>query len=448
MKRCTILILLTVFSKLAVSQETNDVKVKGIIRDSKSKMPLAAKIKIIYKDSQFEVQETTAQGDGSFELKTFQKNFVLQAKADGYIVSNVMMNLENPLITAIVEVEVPLVLSSRPKSNQYIVEFKEKKQSETTNKEPHNKQIFQALDAVDGKAIAANFRLIGSDRNEIINTKTSVEESIFEHNFIKKDNVLLEVTADGYQKFLDNVVIDKFDEIAHENTAKLIKSVSFLNLLIVIKNKNKTELSSVSVVENSTQKAVKLSIHGDLYVGMLEIDKNYHIKVNAKDTEEVTKDFMALEGVNQIMIIPEPLQKAPESQTKSEVETKVVQVEKKAFKPESKAVNLEMQTIFFDQSSTVLKQESKEILEQISKKMLELPEIKVEITGHTDNIGDIRQNLYLSEFRARVISSYLFNKGIKNDRILLKGDGSKQPNTGNDTEENRQKNRRAELRFY
>jgi flagellar motor protein MotB len=429
MKRCTLmLIFLTMFGTLAVSQENKDVIVKGVIRDLKNKMPLAAQIRIIYKDSQLEIQETTAKGDGSFELKTFQKNFILQTKADGYIVSNVMMNLENPLIPALAVIEVPLVLSSRPKSNQYIVEFKEKKQGETANKEAHNKQIFQALDAVDGKLIAANFRLIGSDRSEIMNIKTSVEESVFEHDFTKKDNLLLEVTADGYQKFLDNVVIDKFDEIAHENTAKLIKSVSFLNLVVIIKNRNKGEVPNVSLVENTSQKAIKLSNNsGDLYFGMLEIGKSYHIKVNIKDTEEITKDFVALEGVNQIMIIPESL-------TKSEVETKVLQVEKMAFKPESKAMNFEMQTIFFDQSSTVLK--------------LESPDVKVEITGHTDNIGDTRQNLYLSEFRAKVISSFLFNKGIKNDRILLKGDGSKQPNTGNDTEENRQKNRRAELRFY
>jgi outer membrane protein OmpA-like peptidoglycan-associated protein len=42
----------------------------------------------------------------------------------------------------------------------------------------------------------------------------------------------------------------------------------------------------------------------------------------------------------------------------------------------------------------------------------------------------------------------MFNKGIKDNQITLKGDGSKQPNAENSTEENRQKNRCAELRFY
>jgi outer membrane protein OmpA-like peptidoglycan-associated protein len=444
MKRCTlVLILLALINRVSVGQETKNVTVKGIVRDLKTKMPLAAQIKIIYADSNIEIQETIAKGDGSFELKTLQKNCVLQAKADGYIVSNVMMNLENLIITTSVVVEIPLVLSSKSKNNRYIVEFTEKKQGEVIEKEPHSKQVFQALNAVDGSAIAAKFRLIGSDRSDIVNTKTSLEESIFEHSFMKKDNVLLEVTADGYQKFLGNVVIDKFDEIAHENTAKLIKSVSFLNLLIVIKNK--AALQNVEIFDNSTQKPVKISRNGDLYFTMLEIDKNYQIKVNNTETGEVLKDFIALEGINQIIINIESKPKAAET---AQAE-KNVQLEKQAFKSEKKTATWEgVETIYFDQSSCSLKQDAKGILEQISKKMLESPEMKVEIIGHTDNIGDIRQNQYLSEFRAKVISSFLFNKGVKTDRILLKGNGNQNSSTSNETEENRQKNRRAELRFF
>lgn len=444
MKRCTlVLILLALICRVSMGQETKNVTIKGIVRDLKNKMPLAAQVKVIYADANIDAQEIITKGDGSFELKALQKNCILQAKADGYIVSNVMMNLENLIITTSVVVEMPLVLSSKSKNNRYIVEFTEKKQGEAIQKEPHSKQVFQALDAVDGSAIAAQFRLIGSDRSDIVNTKTSKEESIFEHSFMKKDNVLLEVTAEGYQKFLGNLVIDKFDEIAHQNTAKLIKSVSFLNLLVVIKNK--TDLQSVELFDSSTQKPVKLSKNGDLYFSMLEIDKNYQIKVNNRETGEVLKDFMALEGINQIIINVESKPKAAEiAQT-----DKNIQLEKQAFKTEKKSAAWEgVETIYFDQSSCTLKQDAKGILEQISKKMLESPEMKVEIIGHTDNIGDIRQNQYLSEFRAKVIYSFLFNKGVKTDRILLKGNANQSPSTSNETEENRQKNRRAELRFF
>ena len=93
-----------------------------------------------------------------------------------------------------------------------------------------------------------------------------------------------------------------------------------------------------------------------------------------------------------------------------------------------------------------MKPESKQILEEISKQLLDTPDVNIEITGYADNVGDARQNQYLSEFRAKVISNFLFNKGIKDNRIKLKGDGGKKADS--DTEEAKQRNRRAELRFY
>ena len=121
-------------------------------------------------------------------------------------------------------------------------------------------------------------------------------------------------------------------------------------------------------------------------------------------------------------------------------------MEKQAFTAEKKTVSLENKTLFFDQSSYVLKPEAKQVLEEISKQLLDSPNINIEITGYADNVGDVRQNQYLSEFRAKVISSFLFNKGINDKRIKLKGDGGKKAES--DSEDARQRNRRVELKFY
>ncbi len=438
------------FSTFAVGQESKNITISGIIKDLKTKMPLVAKIEIIYTDLQYDSQEVTTKTDGSFEVKVLPKQLILHVKTDNYIVSNVLMNL-NSLTAPSVQTEIYLIFDSKKKINQMLLEFASLK-NETEKKIKKNKQVFQAIDAIDGKSIAAQFRLIGSIKNEICNTKTSDETPVFEYNFTKKDNVLLEVTADSYQKIWSDILIEDFDEIVHENTAKLIKKIAFINLLLLNKNGVKPNNVNVFEINSNGLKPIELSKKGDLYFGMLTLGSSYKIAINSKKSGEITKEFVAIEGVNQVVIEietknPEIIaQVAPKAFT--EIETKVVQIEKQNFVPEKKEVNLEVQTIFFEQSSTVLNKNSKEMLEEISKKMLESPELKIEITGHTDNIGDTRQNLYLSEFRAKVICNFLFNKGIKMDRILPKGNGSKEPSSTNETEENRQKNRRAELRFY
>ena len=449
MKRCSlILIYLTIFTTLAKGQENKNIIIKGIVNDQKSKMPLSAQIKIIYAEVELGIKDSKSKADGSFQIEALPKRLILQAKVNGYIVSNVMMDLQN-LSESTVLVEIPLVLNHSTKINEVLIDFATKK-NEIEKKVKQNKQVFQAVDAIDGRNINAQFKLMEVNKNEPIIVKTTNEAPVFEHNFFKKDTVLVEVNAKNYQKFLSIISINDFDETVHENTAKLIKNISFLNLFI----KNEAQLQNINIFElsNSTQKQIGLAKNGSLYFGNLITDNKYKITINTSLAKEITKEFTATEGVNQIVIAlepkPEKIVLTVKPPTTTESNTKVVQVEKQAYQPEAKTVNLEAQTIYFEQSSCMLSDNSRAVLEKISKKMLESPNINIEITGHTDNIGDIRQNLYLSEFRAKVISNYLHNKGIKEHRITVKGDGSKQPNSGNDTEESRQKNRRAELRFY
>lgn len=451
MKSCLLLLtFLTIFTTSAMSQENQTVTLKGIIRDHKSKMPLAAQIKIIYADSQLSTQEANAKGDGSFEIKTLPKQCVFQAKTDGYIVSNVLMNLENlSEITAVAEI--PLVFNGKSKINQLLLEFSEQKKAKEDEQDkgiPKNKQVFQAVDALENKAIPAQFRLTGTYKNNIINKATSRESTVFDHNFTDREHLMVEVAAEGYQNFLSEIDIETFDETVHENTAKLIKKISFLNLII----KNESELQNANVFEMSggTPKQIVLSKSNNMYLGQLKTGGNYKVAINSNTNKEVIREFLAVEGVNQVMIVLESKQKKQTAFTNGNIsvsaETKVVQLEKKAFSTEKKTFNLEQKTLFFDQSSCVLKPESKQVLEEISKQLIDSPDVNIEITGYADNVGDVRQNQYLSEFRAKVISNFLFNKGIKDNRIKLKGDGGKKAET--DTEDARQQNRRAELRFY
>ena len=76
----------------------------------------------------------------------------------------------------------------------------------------------------------------------------------------------------------------------------------------------------------------------------------------------------------------------------------------------------------------------------------ENPTLKIQIGGHTDNVGKPADNLTLSNNRAKAVVSYLVSKNISAQRLLAKGFGETQPIDDNKTEEGRAKNRRTEMK--
>lgn len=105
-----------------------------------------------------------------------------------------------------------------------------------------------------------------------------------------------------------------------------------------------------------------------------------------------------------------------------------------------------LNNIYFDFQSYSLKPESDEILNKIYASMESNPDLKVQIAGHTDNIGSVESNLSLSKKRAEAVKKYLTKRGISSDRIQTAGYGESQPLASNDDEENgRELNRRIEI---
>ena len=72
---------------------------------------------------------------------------------------------------------------------------------------------------------------------------------------------------------------------------------------------------------------------------------------------------------------------------------------------------------------------------------------KVEISGHTDNVGSDQVNKLLSEQRAKAVYDFLIAEGCDPALLRWKGYGKTKPVADNRTESGRQKNRRVELRF-
>jgi len=106
-----------------------------------------------------------------------------------------------------------------------------------------------------------------------------------------------------------------------------------------------------------------------------------------------------------------------------------------------------LKNIFFETNSYELKPESAIELNKLAYFIVNNPTLKIEISGHTDNIGTENFNRKLSENRAKTVVGYLISKGIPTDRLLSKGYGKTQPISDNNTEEGRAQNRRTEFKI-
>jgi outer membrane protein OmpA-like peptidoglycan-associated protein len=104
-----------------------------------------------------------------------------------------------------------------------------------------------------------------------------------------------------------------------------------------------------------------------------------------------------------------------------------------------------LNNIFFDFDLATLRLESTAELSRLVQLIKQYPNMKIEISGHTDNKGSDEYNQKLSENRAKSVVDYLVEKGITQDQLIFKGYGEAKPIASNDTDEGQQLNRRIEF---
>ena len=104
-----------------------------------------------------------------------------------------------------------------------------------------------------------------------------------------------------------------------------------------------------------------------------------------------------------------------------------------------------LKNVFFNSGSAELKPSSEPELNLLYQTLVDNPKLRIELRGHTDNVGSDTDNQLLSENRAQAVYQYLVDRGIDSGRLQFQGFGETQPVDTNETANGRRNNRRTEF---
>lgn len=298
--------------------------------------------------------------------------------------------LSSPLADPLSETRIATPLNLTPNNfGKELLELPPSMQMAITgSKRPVNIITCRAFDRQTNKLVKAIFR-ITTDAGESFEG-VSTENNLFRFTISKGSILRVEVISEGYIKALEDENIELGEDNRSFNcTANLTR-----------------ETQATASVKKEVQ---NIGSFGDKLVSETALDKP---TLEAETTQK-----------NDLL---------PEKQ-------------ENIFENLVTGTKINLEKIYFDQSSYVLKPESYTQLDELTEVLKQNPNLKIEISGHTDRIGDARLNLALSENRAKVVYSYLTEKGIDAKRLKYRGYGQTRPLTTNLKEEERKKNRRVEV---
>lgn len=112
-----------------------------------------------------------------------------------------------------------------------------------------------------------------------------------------------------------------------------------------------------------------------------------------------------------------------------------------------KGASIVLEHLIFAQGKATISPESFPSLDEVAVMLKERPSIVVQLEGHTDNQGNEKLNLKLSQDRVDNVKKYIVSKGVTKDRVKTKAFGGSQPLVQGNSMEARAKNRRVEMRI-
>lgn len=191
------------------------------------------------------------------------------------------------------------------------------------------------------------------------------------------------------------------------------------------------KIEIVNLLTNEVFSTSKTDTKGN-FLTCLPMGGNYALNVNKAQYFFHSENFELLETNSlkapyllNIKLQPIPIETTVEKPTKSQP--------------------IILKNVFFESGSDELKVISLTELNNLKTLLALNNNLKIQINGHTDNVGSEADNLKLSQNRAKAVTNYLIEQGISQDRLSYKGFGESEPIDSNETEIGRKNNRRTEF---
>lgn len=298
-------------------------------------------------------------------------------------------------------------------------------QNRPINSQHISNRVFRVTDAYTEKLLPATVCLYYTQtaRKDCFVSNASQQPVI---TFSEPDIIAVEVDVPGYQPYKGNLILDHLDNQTRTYTIRLQR-----------------EVTVVSVTSPGENYAYTLS-RESRSVDFKRIDKSHFYQfaepgiyqLSCTDSEGVLIDKKNVEITTGLNILAGFIEK----------KNTIVKSRGGAVPLTPVVTSLpDINRLYFDQSEYQLRPASRNKLDSLAAWLLQNPEQWVVIKGHTDNVGNAQRNQTLSEFRAKVVCNYLINRGVAETSISWTGVGSQFPIAPNDTESNRQRNRRVEI---
>jgi outer membrane protein OmpA-like peptidoglycan-associated protein len=276
---------------------------------------------------------------------------------------------------------------------------------------------------------AENGNLITKDLKPVADGKYNARLKIGQNYRINIESDMF----DPYDEFFDLRTMVFYSDFEKSIEMKSTKRIVVLNIVgsdgkevsdinFVAKNINRNELITEVKKDDQGRYTVAFRI-GDTYE--IDVTKEGHTFFNT--TYTATEEASDVQGAS------DKSEPAP-----------VVDI---AIQQLAKNVQMTFNDITFEFNSAELNAASYEELGRIERLLKENPSIRIEISAHTDDIGSDAMNMALSEKRAKTVIDYLVSRGVPRAALKSKGYGKSRPVVPNNSDENRAKNRRVEMKI-
>jgi outer membrane protein OmpA-like peptidoglycan-associated protein len=277
------------------------------------------------------------------------------------------------------------------------------------------------------------------DTAKIVNPKILVDDFAADSVTIDSDNNYrlklkfgqkyeLKAKAEGFKsesQLVDFTNIKEYREVKQDLYINKIVAPKAKEAVIsgkIINSKTRKGISGDSAGIQVNEKLVSGEIKDSTYKISLPLGEKYIINASVKNFYPVYETI--------------DLVKATES----------LKISKDLFiAPIEVGASIKLNNIFFETGKSTLKPTSFPELERVIKFLNENSTLKIEIAGHTDNVGNAATNKNLSQARANAVANYIIKNGVAKDRIVAKGYGMEKPVASNKTAAGKSQNRRVEF---